>query len=152
MKRQNLRASWLCQAQHKLSPHLLTIHGESLRPLGELAEARIAAAGLSTPKTIVPIDEIRNGKPDPEGFLRAAPQLGIPPEECLAFEDTRPGIEAGINAGMQVVGILTTMSADELKHRPLIRDFRDVTIRTKGDALRVELRDTPAIPGLRHRE
>lgn len=106
-----------------------------------LAETRVTAAALPLPKVIVPVDEIRKGKPDPEGFLCAAERLGIPPEECLVFEDTRPGIEAGINAGMQVVGILTTMSDDQLRHRPLIRDFRDVTIRPQGDDLRVDLRD-----------
>ena len=116
----------------------------------KLAEARIAAAGLPLPNVIVPVDEIRNGKPDPEGFLRAAHKLGIPAKECLVFEDTRPGIEAGINAGMQVVGILTTMPADELRHRPLIRDFRDVTIRLQGDALGVDLRDASSIPGFHH--
>ena len=106
-----------------------------------LAETRVAAAGLPIPKVIVPVDEIRNGKPDPEGFLCAAERLGVPPEECLVFEDTRPGIEAGINAGMQVVGILTTMPASQLRHRPLIRDFRDVAIRPEGGNLKVDLRD-----------
>jgi hypothetical protein len=61
--------------------------------------------GLPVPKVIVPVDEIRNGKPDPEGFLFAARRLGVPPEECLVFENTRSGIETEINAGMQVVGI-----------------------------------------------
>jgi sugar-phosphatase len=89
----------------------------------------------------VPADEIRNGKPDPEGFLRAAELLEVPPEECLVFEDTRPGIEAGMNAGMQVVAILTTVPANQLRHRPLIRDFRDVAIRSEGDHLKVDVRD-----------
>jgi len=104
-----------------------------------LAEARVVAAGLPLPNVIVPVDEIRNGKPDPEGYLCAAEQLGVPPQECLVFEDTRPGIEAGLNAGMHVVGLLTTMPADQLRHRPLIRDFREVTIRPEGDRLNVEI-------------
>ena len=106
-----------------------------------LAEARILAAGLPLPNVIVPVDEIRKGKPEPEGFLQAAERLGVAPEECLAFEDTRPGIEAGLNAGMQVVGLLTTVPAEQLRHRPLIRDFRDVTIRFDGGSLKVQLRD-----------
>ena len=85
-----------------------------------LAQARIRAAGLPLPKVIVPSDEIRNGKPDPEGFLRAAERLGVPHEGCLVFEDTRPGIEAGMNAGMRVVALLTTVAPDQLNHRPLI--------------------------------
>lgn len=106
-----------------------------------LAEARVIAAGLPLPKVIVPVDEICNGKPDPEGFLQAAERLSVAPEECVVFEDTRPGIEAGANAGMQVVALLTTVSALDLRHRPLIRDFRDVTILPDGKYLKLELRD-----------
>ena len=116
-----------------------------------LAEARVTAAGLPVPKVIVPADEIGNGKPDPEGFLRAAELLEVPPEECLVFEDTRPGIEAGMNAGMQVVAILTTVPANQLRHRPLIRDFRDVAIRSEGDHLNVEIRDATSFLKLDYR-
>ena len=105
----------------------------------KLAETRVIAAGLPLPKVIVPVDEIRNGKPDPEGFLRAAERLGVAPEECVVFEDTRPGIDAGLGAGMQVVGLLTTYSAQELRHQPLIGDFRDVAIRPEGEFLKIEL-------------
>ena len=106
-----------------------------------LAQTRVTAAGLPVPKVIVPADEIRNGKPHPEGFLRAAELLGVPPGECLVFEDTRPGIEAGMNAGMQVVAILTTVTSNQLRHRPLIRDFRDVAIQPEGDHLKVDVTD-----------
>ena len=111
-----------------------------------LAETRVVGAGLPLPTVIVPIDEIRKGKPDPEGFLRAAAQLGVAPEECIVFEDTRPGIDAGLSAGMQVVGLLTTCLPQQLRHRPLIRDFRNVTIRTEGDFLRIDLRDQSQKP------
>jgi sugar-phosphatase len=47
---------------------------------------------MPLPKVIVPVDEIRNSKPDPEGFLQAAKQLGVAPKDCIVFEDTRPGI------------------------------------------------------------
>jgi sugar-phosphatase len=110
-----------------------------------LAEARVRTAGLPLPEVIVPVDEIQNGKPHPEGFLRAADQLGVPPEECLVFEDTRPGIEAGLNAGMQVVALMTTVPASQLRHRPLIRDFRDVSIRQEDGRLKVDVRDTPQL-------
>jgi sugar-phosphatase len=106
-----------------------------------LAEIRIIAAGLPLPEVIVPVDEIRNGKPDPEGFLRAAEKLGVAPEDCLVFEDTRPGIDAGLSAGMKVVGLLTTFSAQELRHQPLIGDFRDVTIQREDEFLKIELSD-----------
>jgi mannitol-1-/sugar-/sorbitol-6-phosphatase len=109
-----------------------------------LAVVRIVAAGLPLPPVIVPVDEIRNGKPDPEGFLRAAEHLGVPAHECLVFEDTRPGIDAGLAAGMQVVGLLTTVPAGQLMHHLLIRDFRDVAIRPDGNRLSVAIRDVAA--------
>lgn len=105
-----------------------------------LAEARVIAAGLPLPKVIIPVDEIHNGKPDPEGYLRAAERLSIASNECLVFEDTHPGIEAGLNAGMQVVALLTTCRAQDLNHYPLIRDFRDVAIQPNGECMNVKLR------------
>ena len=94
----------------------------------KLAVARIAGAGLPVPEVLVPVDEIENGKPHPEGFLLAAQLLGVEPKNCVVFEDTRPGIEAGLNAGMQVVGLLTTVTAQELAHHLLVKDFRDMRI------------------------
>ena len=93
------------------------------------------------PQVIISVDEIRNGKPDPEGFLCAAEKLSVAPKDCLVFEDTRPGIDAGLSAGMKVVGLLTTFSAQELRHQPLIGDFRDVAIRREGEFLKIELSD-----------
>lgn len=61
---------------------------------------------------IVSGDDIKNSKPDPEGYLLAVerlnqqqPQLNLKPQECLVIEDTFAGIEAGKRAGMQVVGV-----------------------------------------------
>ena len=122
---------------HALQNHPWAIVTSAWRTL---AEARVIAAGLPLPKVIVPVDEIGNGKPHPEGFLRAAEQLGIAPSECVVFEDTRPGIEAGVNAGMQVVALLTTAPAHRLRHRPAIRDFRDVTIQPDGECIKLELK------------
>jgi pseudouridine-5'-monophosphatase len=49
--------------------------------------------------------EIRNGKPAPDIFLVAASRLGIDPEHALVFEDAPSGLQAGVDAGMQVVAI-----------------------------------------------
>lgn len=80
----------------------------------ELAEVRLKAAGLPLPDVLVTVEQIQRGKPDPEGFLRAAELLHVAPAECLVFEDTGPGIEAAIRAGMQVIGLLTTVSREQL--------------------------------------
>jgi beta-phosphoglucomutase len=48
---------------------------------------------------------VSKAKPDPEIFLVAARALGIPPAQCVVFEDAGAGVEAGKNAGMTVIGV-----------------------------------------------
>ncbi|KTC73797.1 HAD-superfamily hydrolase [Legionella birminghamensis] len=58
--------------------------------------------------TIVTADDVKAGKPSPEGYLLTATKLNVAPERCLVFEDTPHGIEAAKNAGMHAIGLLTT--------------------------------------------
>ncbi|WP_163511761.1 HAD-IA family hydrolase [Fodinicola acaciae] len=69
-----------------------------------LAAARLQAAGIA-PKLLVTADDVRAGKPDPEGFLLAARRLGVDPRKCLVVEDALPGIEAGRRAGATVAAL-----------------------------------------------
>ena len=69
-----------------------------------LATLRLGAAGIEPP-VLVPRDEISAGKPHPEGYLRAAELLGVPPARCLVVEDTTVGIEAGRAAGAMTAGL-----------------------------------------------
>jgi beta-phosphoglucomutase len=57
--------------------------------------------------TIVDGYDIKNSKPDPEVFLLAAKNVGIPPAYCLVVEDAVAGIESARRAGMQALGIGT---------------------------------------------
>ncbi|MEK2475663.1 MULTISPECIES: HAD-IA family hydrolase [Streptomyces] len=70
-----------------------------------LAEARMGAAGLPMPDVRITAESVSASKPDPEGFLKGAAELGFAPEDCLVFEDSEAGIEAGRAAGMRVVGV-----------------------------------------------
>jgi HAD superfamily hydrolase (TIGR01509 family) len=54
---------------------------------------------------VVSGDMVRRGKPDPEIFLLAARCLGLPPESCLAIEDSPNGIAAAVAAGMFTVAV-----------------------------------------------
>ena len=60
--------------------------------------------------------DIQHGKPRPDIFLKAARLLGIPPERCAVIEDSRPGIAAGLAAGMTVYAIANTHPPEELTH------------------------------------
>jgi sugar-phosphatase len=79
-----------------------------------LAEARLRAAGLARPDVLVTSDRLARGKPDPEGYLVAARDLGAEPSGCVVLEDSPAGVQAGRAAGMRVVGVLTTHAPADL--------------------------------------
>ncbi|MFC8359664.1 HAD-IA family hydrolase [Streptomyces griseorubiginosus] len=70
-----------------------------------LSTARMAAAGLTLPEVRITAESVGASKPDPEGFLKGAAELGVAPADCVVFEDSGAGIAAGKAAGMRVVGI-----------------------------------------------
>ena len=53
-------------------------------------------------------------KPAPQVYLRSAGRLGAAVSSCLVFEDSHAGVTAGLAAGMDVVGVLSSHTADEL--------------------------------------
>src|SRR5579862_1283562 len=79
-----------------------------------LAEVRLRAAGLPTPHEFVTADDISNGKPDPEPYLRGASLLGVVASACVVVEDVPAGIRAGRSAGARVIALRTTVSDQEL--------------------------------------
>lgn len=64
---------------------------------------------------VINSSHITKGKPDPEIYLTTASKLNIAPGNCLVFEDAVVGVKSAKDAGMHVIGITTTQSADELK-------------------------------------
>lgn len=80
----------------------------------ELAMRRLEWAGLPIPSCLVPADEVSRGKPSPEGYLRAADELGTSPSDCIVIEDSPAGVTAARAAGMRVIGLTTTHDAEAL--------------------------------------
>jgi len=68
--------------------------------------------------------EVARAKPYPDIYLRAAELLGVAAAECVVFEDSATGVEAGVAAGMPVVGLSTTHETLE-GVEVLVRDFND---------------------------
>jgi beta-phosphoglucomutase len=65
-------------------------------------------------------------KPDPEVFLLGAKELGLPPEECIVFEDAEAGVEAARAAGMRAIGV---GSSDILRDADkVIPSFENITL------------------------
>ncbi|MCU0379986.1 MAG: HAD family phosphatase [Chitinophagaceae bacterium] len=76
-------------------------------------------------------EEVKKGKPDPDVYLISARKLHADPTACIAFEDTPSGVKAALAAGMQVVGIATTHTRQELSAFPLlaiIDDYEGLTL------------------------
>ncbi|MGW4647533.1 HAD-IA family hydrolase [Kitasatospora sp. NPDC004289] len=81
-------------------PHALVTSADEV-----LARARMGAAGLPLPELMVTAESVGASKPDPEGFLKGAAGLGVDPADCVVFEDSEAGVQAGMAAGMRVVGV-----------------------------------------------
>lgn len=76
-------------------------------------------------EAVVGAEDVERGKPHPEPYLTAmtrlrarAPQLR--PQDCVVIEDAMPGIAAGLAAGMKVVAVAQTYSADKLRAAHLV--------------------------------
>lgn len=80
-------------------------------------------------KQVITAEEISKGKPDPLIYLLAARKLSINPKNCVVFEDTISGIKSAHSAGMKVIGITTTHTAEELNIADKIIDsFKNINI------------------------
>jgi mannitol-1-/sugar-/sorbitol-6-phosphatase len=101
-----------------------------------LAEARLRFAGLPIPECLVGNEDVRAGKPDPDGFLKAAARLGVEPRDCVVIEDTPAGVLAARAAGMRVIAVGTTFPESELLGATWVRDFSDVMFRRADEAKR----------------
>ncbi|PPH90599.1 HAD-IA family hydrolase [Rathayibacter sp. AY1D5] len=103
-----------------------------------LAAARLAAAGVPSPDTVVTAHDVANGKPAPDGYLAAAALLGVSPEDALVFEDAEAGIRAGLDAGMRVIVVGSHESAST-RGLPRIAHYSDAHAALEGDELVVTL-------------
>ncbi|MCO6497450.1 MAG: HAD family phosphatase [Chitinophagaceae bacterium] len=74
---------------------------------------------------VVNSSHIKEGKPHPEIYITTAGLLGIPPQECVVFEDSIPGVTSALRAGMRVIAITTTLKANAFSGVDLaISDYR----------------------------
>ena len=74
--------------------------------------------------TIVGTDEAKRGKSFPEPFLLTAERLGLPPQDCIVFEDIPAAVRGALAAGMQVYGVYDKAAHDqEAEMRQLTQRF-----------------------------
>jgi mannitol-1-/sugar-/sorbitol-6-phosphatase len=88
-----------------------TIVTSGTRPLATL---RLQVAGLPLPERMVTADDVTQGKPHPQPYLKGAEILGLNPVDCIVLEDAPSGLKAARAAGCRSFGIPTTYRRDEL--------------------------------------
>ncbi|MGH3366605.1 MAG: HAD family hydrolase [Nocardioidaceae bacterium] len=94
-----------------------------------LADAVVEALPAGTFDAVVPGDEVDNGKPHPEPYLRAASALGVHPSRCVAIEDSLPGVGSAQAAGCHVVAVPQHIDVPAAPRRTVLSSLRGLTIR-----------------------
>ncbi|NXY99650.1 HAD-IA family hydrolase [Streptomyces sp. BR123] len=118
-------------------PHALVTSADAA-----LAATRMAAADLPMPGIRITAESVAASKPDPEGFLKGAAELGVDPADCIVFEDSGAGIAAGRAAGMRVIGV----GPRAAEHAPTVQvpDLTAVRVSTTPDgSIRLTLTPSP---------
>jgi mannitol-1-/sugar-/sorbitol-6-phosphatase len=125
----------------QLPPNRFAIVTSATRPL---AVARLGYAGIPVPRHMVTADDVIQGKPSPEPFLKGAALLGFAPADCLVFEDSPAGIASARSAGMKAIALQTTYSADQLQAaNGIIGNLADVEATLRNEEITLEFAPLP---------
>jgi sugar-phosphatase len=107
----------------------------------DVATLRLAHTGLPRPKVLICAEDVRCGKPDPEGYLAAATRLGASPADCVVVEDAPAGLQAAARAGMRSIGIATTFGTDALREATHVASsLASLRVMPAGESMAIELR------------
>jgi sugar-phosphatase len=104
-----------------------------------LATARLQYAGLFVPERLITADDVAEGKPSPQPYLKGAALLGFAPGDCLVFEDTPAGIQSGKAAGMKVIALSTTYPPKELGNADaILNSLEPIKVRLQDAKLDIQ--------------
>jgi len=108
-----------------------------------LAELRLGAGGLSLPGVFVVSEDVKVGKPAPDGYRIGAQRLGLDPADCIVFEDAPAGVAAGRAAGATVVALTTSHAPAQLRAAgppaAMIPDFAEAHVDAGDDGFILEI-------------
>ncbi len=101
-----------------------------------LASARLRLAGIPAPKVLITADDVVNGKPHPEPYLKGAELLGVNPAECLVIEDAPAGIQSAHAGGMKVIALTSTYPASALSEADaVVQKLKQIKIAVDGSRM-----------------
>ena len=121
-----------------LPPERWTIVTSATR---RLLLGRLKAAELPFPDQLIAGDDVVDGKPHPEPYMKGAALLGYASDECIVVEDAPTGVGAGVAAGSQVLGVLGTHTYEELYGAGaafVVRSLEGVKVSLREGLLNVE--------------
>lgn len=93
-----------------------------------LAEAVLASSPDGAFAVLITGDEVTHGKPHPEPYLRAAAALGVEITECVAIEDSPPGIGSALAAGARTLGVQHIVPVEPRPGLSRVGSLADVTL------------------------
>jgi sugar-phosphatase len=105
-----------------------------------LATRRLEHVGLPLPERFVAAEDVEEGKPHPDAYLKGAQVVGVPAERCLVVEDAPSGVQAARKAGMAVVAVTTTHDRKELFEADAVVNSLAEIHPVAGSGSRFELR------------
>lgn len=112
-----------------------------------LARVRLAAGGVPVPESLVTAERVTHGKPHPEPFVAGAALLGLKPAECVVFEDSPSGAQAGRAAGCTVIATTFSHAAAELNAAHyLVTDLTGIDVKPGTLGAGLTLSFTPLAP------
>jgi HAD superfamily hydrolase (TIGR01509 family) len=85
-----------------------------------LVDAALDSLGRARFDATVAGDEVGEGKPSPEPYLRVCELLGVEPARCVVVEDAMSGIESGEAAGATVVAVPWIAPVEATARRPVV--------------------------------
>ncbi|HEY6184596.1 MAG TPA: HAD-IA family hydrolase [Terriglobales bacterium] len=108
--------------------------------LKEFAEVRLKDADLPVPKILVSAEDVTNGKPHPEPYLKGAKLLGKAPADCLVIEDALAGLKSAHAGGMKAIGLTTTFARAELKDaEAVVQNLLQIEVSLRDGALQIRI-------------
>jgi len=85
-----------------------------------LVSARLQRLSIPAPSLLVTAEDVTQGKPAPDPYLKGAALLGVKPAKCVVVEDAVAGIRAAHAAGMRVISLPSTYDASSLAEADVI--------------------------------
>jgi HAD superfamily hydrolase (TIGR01509 family) len=91
-------------------------------------------------RAAVTASDVEHGKPAPDIFLHTAKLLEVSPQKCWIIEDSKPGIAAGLAAGMRVIAITNTYPASELRQATyVVNTYAEIETLLTGGSVKVPM-------------